>query len=423
MKATSTLAAMAAAALGLTASGASAVELHGYLRSGVGGNLVGGQQQCFRTPGMPYKFRLGNECENYGELELREPLYKDRSGVELSYVGMLGYVTPAAQDDESLKGANDDLALRQSWIGATLPQLGGATVWVGKRYYHRNDVHIIDFFYWDVSGPGAGVENVDLGFGKLAVALFQSRPTAHPRQQIWRPDVRILGIPAGVGQLDVGVSLYYTSDQRTARYAAGEQRVSPWITVQHVMPGFLGGFNKLALQWATGSAASMDQYPSAGDGGGQHAYRLVEQVVWNLSPRLSGAAVLTYEDRKRSGGFNDENHVAWGVGARPEIRFDEHLMLAMEAGLTHVKPKYGTEATNLVKVTVAPTVMPLAGPAGAFFTRPELRLFVTWAAWTRATQRGGIFDQGACPGGGTSAGPLHCHLTGLTYGAQVESWW
>lgn len=27
---------------------------------------------------------------------------------------------------------------------------------------------MIDFYYWDISGPGAGLENVDLGFGKLS---------------------------------------------------------------------------------------------------------------------------------------------------------------------------------------------------------------------------------------------------------------
>lgn len=43
-----------------------------------------------------------------------------------------------------------------------------STIWAGKRFYQRHDVHMIDFYYWDISGHGAGIENIDLGFGKLS---------------------------------------------------------------------------------------------------------------------------------------------------------------------------------------------------------------------------------------------------------------
>lgn len=33
---------------------------------------------------------------------------------------------------------------------------------------------MIDFYYWDISGPGAGLENVDLGFGKLSLAATRN---------------------------------------------------------------------------------------------------------------------------------------------------------------------------------------------------------------------------------------------------------
>ncbi len=46
--------------------------------------------------------------------------------------------------------------------------LPGSTIWAGKRFYQRHDVHMIDFYYWDISGPGAGLENIDVGFGKLS---------------------------------------------------------------------------------------------------------------------------------------------------------------------------------------------------------------------------------------------------------------
>ncbi len=33
---------------------------------------------------------------------------------------------------------------------------------------------MIDFYYWDISGPGAGLENIDVGFGKLSLAATRS---------------------------------------------------------------------------------------------------------------------------------------------------------------------------------------------------------------------------------------------------------
>jgi maltoporin len=56
--------------------------------------------------------------------------------------------------------------------------LPGSTIWAGKRFYQRHDVHMIDFYYWDISGPGAGIENIDLGFGKLSLAATRSSEAA-----------------------------------------------------------------------------------------------------------------------------------------------------------------------------------------------------------------------------------------------------
>ena len=52
--------------------------------------------------------------------------------------------------------------------------LPGADIWAGKRYYKRHDVHINDYYYWDVSGPGAGIEDIDLGFGKASIAWMRN---------------------------------------------------------------------------------------------------------------------------------------------------------------------------------------------------------------------------------------------------------
>lgn len=427
MKTNHVVLALAAAMLALGATQATAFEFHGYLRTGIGGNADGGRQVCFSVPGGSYKFfRLGNECENYAELEFKESLYKDARGVEFKYDGMLAYITPASQDFESLTSGGNVIALRQNWVSATVPQWGNATFWLGKRYYYRNDVHIIDFFYWDVSGPGGGVENIDLGLGKLAIAVMQSKYS--DQLAIWRPDVRLLGIPVGVGSLDLGASLFYTSAQGAGK-TPGEQKASPWFTAQHVMSGFLGGFNKLAVQYGTGSAAPLNNSPGNGSPSRSKQWRVVEHLLFQPMPGFSGSLAFVYEDMTNR--YNSTNifnhHKSFGVGARPQFHLSDNFKVALDAGYVQVKPKAGnTDAISMYKVTLAPSINPAPGPGGAFFTRPELRVFVTYAGWNDAAQRQGgdsVFDQGTCAATGTSTGVFGCDKNGITFGAQLEAWW
>ena len=58
----------------LAAPDASAVDFHGYFRAGIGGSIKGANRVCFADPGADYKFRLGNECENYAEWEFSQSL-------------------------------------------------------------------------------------------------------------------------------------------------------------------------------------------------------------------------------------------------------------------------------------------------------------------------------------------------------------
>lgn len=57
-----------AVAAGVMSAQAMAVDFHGYARSGIGWTGSGGEQQCFQTTGAQSKYRLGNECETYAEL-------------------------------------------------------------------------------------------------------------------------------------------------------------------------------------------------------------------------------------------------------------------------------------------------------------------------------------------------------------------
>ncbi len=159
-----------AVAAGVMSAQAMAVDFHGYARSGIGWTGSGGEQQCFQTTGAQSKYRLGNECETYAELKLGQEVWKE--GDKSFYFDTNVAYSVAQQNDWEAT----DPAFREANVqGKNLIEwLPGSTIWAGKRFYQRHDVHMIDFYYWDISGPGAGLENIDVGFGKLSLAATRS---------------------------------------------------------------------------------------------------------------------------------------------------------------------------------------------------------------------------------------------------------
>jgi len=431
---------LAAILVALAAPDASAVDFHGYFRSGIGGNSKGGSQICFADPGADYKFRLGNECENYAEWEFSQSLYKNKSGVEFIYDGMLAYVTPNASGDFfSIAVPPGQIALRQNWVGAKgIPFSAGGMYWVGKRYYHRNDVHQIDFFYWDVSGFGGGLDEVPVGPAKVSFALMQNSPSddgsaAGPskRRTIWRPDLRVTGIPLlfPSSSLEAGVSLYIDSSNGNASPTTNDSRqaVSPWFTVQWALTDFLGGFNKLAFQWGQGSASPLSQSPAQDADTSQKQWRIVEHMVYQPTDNISGALVFVYQDKTnvyKSSTFAGFSNKSLGVGIRPALQLNDYFKIEADIGYNSVTPKTGnTDSLGLFKLTVAPTITALPGPGGTYFTRPVLRAFLTYANWNTAAQNGGIVGQAAGCVASTTTSPFGCDTNGLSFGAQVEAWY
>lgn len=403
--------AVTAALLGLAMGPAQALEFSGYLRSG-GGTTTdkNGGQTCFQLPGAYTKYRLGNECETYAELGFKQELFDAKDGVKFNYYGRLAYVSNQQQDFESFKDNGRDIASRENWIEAkNLPFLNGASVWGGKRFYERNDVHITDFYYWDASGYGIGVQDFKAGPVKLSYALFRNGNGSD--NATTRHDFRIGGINLGAaGDLTVGLQLN-TADSTDTPGNAGNKSDGQAITVQHFKGGILGGFNKFAIQWGKGSARNLVfPYPSNSEPESNKTFRVVEMLQWQVSPAFSGMATIVYQDQK--------NNYKWlSYGVRPVWHINDYFKIQFEYGHDQVKPTSG-DATNrqtrkLDKVTIAPTIV--AG--GGFWARPEIRVFVTQARWNNAARDlwGGV-------AGGTG-GRFGSDTNGTTAGFQVEAWW
>ncbi len=401
------IAAAAASAFAVPAAHAEGVEFHGYLRSGVGTTSEGGDQKCFGI--APTKYRLGNECETYGELALSAPFGKSDGGAWAKYNIMLATIENNGQGDfESVNGGKFDIASRQNFF-----QAGGffgkgamedAKIWIGKRYYNRHDVHITDNFYWNNSGLGTGIEDISLGGPKLAFAYHQNGnggntlSTRRLSTRLYDLDVNPNGKLEG--------ELVYLTGSTADKTPTAPSEGSGWaLFVEHTQSGILNGFNKLAFIYGADDAAGGNwnpTYSTADDGRkGAKEYRIVDQIFVDLKNGWSGMGTVLYSNVKDGAG----NKTKWfSIGARPQYNFTPNLSVAMEAGWDQVKS--GGQTAKLAKLTVAPQYT----LSGGFWARPAFRAFATYAKWN---------DAAGAQGGGVFAPDKN----GMTYGVQVEAWW
>jgi maltoporin len=161
-----------------------AFEFHGYLRSGYGLNSVGGQQVAFQAPGADAKYRLGNEAETYGEFIFVNNWLNPERGSDKAWLKTEVMVEANTTNSASYANfpngtGNDQFRLREAFVqaGNVLDFQPDAKFWDGERYYRRQHIDINDFYTLDMSGYGAGVEDLNLRIGKMAVAyLAGARP-------------------------------------------------------------------------------------------------------------------------------------------------------------------------------------------------------------------------------------------------------
>lgn len=117
------------------------------MRSGIGASMQGGGQSCFQLLGAESRYRLGNECEQYAELELRQDVLSMDDGSVLSVGGMASFFNEYDRSFE-FQGENGAVRMPQLYgTWANLPSLNGGSLWAGRRYYKRNDINISDFYY------------------------------------------------------------------------------------------------------------------------------------------------------------------------------------------------------------------------------------------------------------------------------------
>ena len=416
-----------AVAAGVMSAQALAVDFHGYARSGIGWTGSGGEQQCFQATGAQSKYRLGNECETYAELKLGQEVWKE--GDKSFYFDTnVAYSVSQQNDWESTSPAFREANVQGKNLIEWLP---GSTIWAGKRFYQRHDVHMIDFYYWDISGPGAGIENIDLGFGKLSLAATRSSEsggsgTFADRDQFGNRvydnivpndvfDVRLAGLETNPGgTLELGVDYGHTNIPDDYSLQPGASKDGWMLTAEHTQ-SMLKGFNKFVLQYATDSMTSSGKgVPQGGSINNDGSmWRVLDHGAISLGDSWDLMYVGMYQDIDRD---NNNGTQWWTVGVRPMYKWTPIMSTLMEIGYDNVKSHRTSDRNSQYKVTLAQQWQ--AGDS--IWSRPAIRVFATYAKWD---EKWGYNDSGVAYNDTSAKTFSRGDSDEWTFGAQMEIWW
>jgi len=398
---------------------AKAFEFHGYLRSGYGLNSRGGQQVAFQAPGADAKYRLGNEAETYAELIFVNNLVNPEHDPDKAWIKTEVLVEANTSNSANWGSfpngiGNDQFRFREAFVqaGNVFESQPGAKFWAGQRYYRRYQAHINDFYISDMSGYGGGVEDLNVKVGKMAVAfLAGARPditTENGNYAKSNIDVRLYDVNVPGGKLAAWFNFARAKGGTTPSGTLIPSSNGYAFGVAHQRLEWKGGYNWFSIQYGKGAASNFstsidDPTPFIND---TKRFRIAEHLLIQTNDKFAIQPVFVYQrtqDGNPRHGWNE-----WvSFGARPQYFFTDHLSIAFEAGLDRTRSGNGQYDGWLRKFTIAPQI----GAGRRFFSRPVLRLFVTYASWSDGL-RGHV--------GGT---PFRDQTSGLTFGVQTEAWW
>jgi len=403
---------------------------HGYFRGGFGANVMQrGRQTCFAlstiSGSLLSKYRLGNECEQWAELLLSTVVYVGDDGsvgtfhfmpvafIPTTSIGYSPSMTTSAQDQPRQTSTGATVAFPNVYADIKgISWLFGGTAWAGSRYYKRESVYISDFFYWNPSGVGAGIEDVTLGriwdsapdsvrelrfsYGAFAVdAQPNGTPPMPERYGLGiRNDLQLRGFrPYASGEFQIGFQ--YIANWSSNKNDTGDPATSyaGWgVTVQHVQD-VLNGNNKLVLQYGRGGGTGFGTfarfyYPdfSLRQDLTESRLRILDVLTIQPFEWFGTQVVFVYQRDDKGTGAPDAVDEWYSAGFRMSFGIFKHLKYLHEVGYDSEFKSNGAPKLWLRKMTGAFAITSDRG----FWARPELRLYFTYAGWSKAAGVAGI---------------------------------
>jgi maltoporin len=430
-------------------------EYHGYARMGTGiTEDFTTQGSAFKAPGADTKYRLGNEPN---DCYIENILVKNWKGEGDEYAKLVflgawttsqnnnwpGSSSSSISADDSATdidgdGNNDSVVTSVSdastgvvrQIYAEIGDMAwapGVSFWVGERFYRRRDVHITDFYYRDNSGWGGGVEGIAVGPAKLNLAYIAQQggdaladgDKAIGNQQLNTLDLIVDSIDLGFANLELEYAQMYLNNKDKADGTATEVPFSFFTNAFLDMKSFFGlagnatiglqygkGYGQsLAANWAySGTKAEGDAIKDA------FKFRVLFTGVAQVTADLSIMPLVVYQYTD-SGAEEDAVSTWLSVGFRAKQMLNKNFAIQLEYGMDYTTAEGAMSNGDdrkgqLHKVTVAPTLQLAPG----FWTRPELRVYATYAKWTDDF-KGSIGDEKSD------------QTNDYQFGLQAEAWW
>ncbi|MGF1682111.1 maltoporin [Photobacterium minamisatsumaniensis] len=390
---------------------------HGYARAGIGISGDNGQNVEFNKQQLG---RLGNEADTFAEFGLGKEIYNE-DGARFFFDSMLAVGSDGSNIFESLKDDEENgfIDFRQLNVQATgvLNFAPEATLWAGKRYYQRHDIHITDFYYWNTSGSGAGIENLNLGDGQFSFAVIRNddndvEDTGNRGEalNVNVIDMRYAGINLwSNADLELGINYAITNPSSDASAEAKESKDGVMATAQ-LTQNLNNGFNKTVVQYGTEGYAK--ELATFGAGTAYHAttehggsaYRLINWGVVSLTDKVDLGHQLLWSstiDDIESDQKDDLTYLSAVI--RPVYNWDKHHKTIVEAGYFSNQDISGQDLSGQ-KITIAQ-----AWNAGeGFFARPEIRLYGTYFSNIDSIDENNV---------------VSTVDSEFNVGVQVEAWW
>ncbi len=434
------------------------VEFHGYTRMGVGRSSNGGEQGSFYLPGAigsPSNgpgYRLGNEEDNYTEIAMDVKAYeKNGTAFKLhfrptfkEFYSERDASANAGGNVDGANGANPNqrIYLREAWGEATGVLGNGeafkdATIWGGRRFYQRHDVHQVDYFFWNNSGDGAGIENINLGFAKFHYAYIQQdfgnvtwNNSPHPYSAASGKllqtdhDFRLTDIISNPGgNLSLGLQIMKTANNVNA---TGNDAGGWRVDVMHKQGGILGGDNMVDVNYSVGAPIWGWYNEDTNKKDAPKRLEVLDSFFIQPTKDFGMATFALYRNLDVITNVNGKdangNMKAYQLGVRPQYAFTDHFSIAAEIAYEQTVqhnwwgPSAAQVGLTTKKSVTKETISFQWSPQRSWWSRPQLRLFITNAQWDTT---------GAQPWNGayTPANFDASKKSGFTYGVQCEAWW
>ena len=408
---------------------------NGYMRSGVmhGNSAFGSKTDTVKLG------RLGNENDTFMEFGLGADVAKV-DDVTYSVYGMIAHGGDGNETDW-----NTNLSCRQAWAGAkNLLGQGDDFLWIGKRYYKREDIHILDEYYYNVSGTGVGLENVVLGPGKISLAWTRNDKDAKKDDDniySMKSEYKYKGLkdnnkPAKVkvntydvryefpvwdgASLQLGSTYLEAEKDKNGSYRTytieKENSIGDGLNLSAELNiGLLGGFNKTVVQSFSGSSAADVHYGTGSsvyyDEG--QGWRLINWGDVHFTKEFGMFHVVQYAHSSGFKSYDSERSV--NLVVRPYYQLTKMTKLLAEVGWFADKKTANTDDKGVQsyvskhgsKYTLAYAISP---DASNFWSRPEFRFYVSHVS---------VSDN-------MNIGPTNEWVRQTSdnmFGAQVEAWW